>query len=131
MTVRFSSFVTKIQNNPWYALGLIALAVTSLSMLAYEFSSFARPEVVVWTVRLDLVIACLFLTDFFLGLFFNTKYTRKEYWQNNWLDFISSIPITADAARALRILRVLRAIRVISSALDFYFARKRYKNLKK
>ncbi len=131
MTARFSNLITKVQNNPWYALGLITLAITSLSMLAYEFSPFARPEVVVWTVRFDLIIACLFLTDFFLGLFFNLKYTRKEYWRNNWLDFISSIPITADAARALRILRVLRAIRVISSALDFYFARKRYKNLKK
>lgn len=129
--LRFSNLVTKLQSNPWYALGLIALAVTSLSMLAYEFMPFARPEVVVWTVRLDLVIACLFLTDFFLGLFFNTKYTQKEYWRNNWLDFISSIPVTADVARALRILRVLRAIRVISSALDFYFARKRYKSLKK
>ena len=127
----FSLFVTKVQNNPWYALGLILLAVVSLGMLAYEFSSFADPAVVVLTQRLDIIIACIFLSDFMLGLLFNQKYTHKEYWRKNWLDFISSIPVTADAAQALRILRAWRAIRVISSALDFYFARKRYKSLKK
>jgi len=107
------------------------LAFTGVGLLAYEFSHFAKPEVVKVTTRLDIVIAYIFLTDFFLGLFFNTKYTKGDYFKKNWLDFISSIPITADMARALRVLRVLRALRVISSALDVYFTRRRYVSLKK
>lgn len=128
---RFSLFITKLQGNPWYALIFIVLAMTSLLMLGYEFSPFARPEVVVYTIRIDLIIAVIFLTDFMLGLCFNTKYSAKDYWRKNWLDFVSSIPVTADAARALRILRMWRALRVLSSALDFYFARKRYNSIKK
>ncbi len=127
----FSNFVTRLQNNPWYALGLIMLAIFSLAMLAYEFSNLAKPSVVLVMQQLDIIIACIFLSDFIFGLFFNKKYTKKEYWHNNWLDFISSIPVTANAAQALRILRVWRALRVISSALDFYFSRKKYKSLKK
>ncbi len=128
---RFSLMVTKLQGNPWYALTFIFLALTSLAMLAYEFSPFAQPSVVFYTIQIDLIIACIFLTDFMLGLCFNTKYSAREYWRNNWLDFVSSIPVTADAARALRILRAWRAIRVVSSTLDFYFARRRYRNIKK
>lgn len=128
---RFSLLVTKLQGNPWYALSFIILALISLLMLGYEFLPIARPEIVFYTIKLDIVIALIFLTDFMLGLCFNTKYSAKEYWRKNWLDFVSSIPVTADAARALRILRVWRALRVISSALDFYFARKRYKSIKK
>ncbi len=126
-----SDFVTRLQNNPWYALGLLLLALSGFGLLAYEFTPWARPEVVVVTMKLDLVIASIFMLDFFLGLFFNQKYTQREYWRQNWLDFISSIPISADMARALRILRVFRALRVISSALDIYFTRRRYRSLKK
>ncbi|HMO78346.1 MAG TPA: ion transporter [Candidatus Paceibacterota bacterium] len=126
-----SNFVTRIQNNPWYALSLMLLAFSGLGLLAYEYTPFAQPEVVRVTMRLDLAIAYIFLLDFLVGLFFNQKYTYQEYWRQNWLDFISSIPISAEMARALRILRVFRALRVISSALDVYFTRRRYRLLKK
>lgn len=127
----FSNFVTKIQGNGWYALALLLLAVASVSMLSYEFSPFARSEIVPTLIRLDITIALIFMADFFLGLFFNQKYTKRQYWRENWLDFISSIPITSEVAQALRILRVVRAIRVISSALDFWFAKRRFERIRK
>lgn len=126
-----TNFVTKMQANPWYALFMLLLALTGLSLLLYEFTPLAQPEIVAVTMKIDLVIAYIFLSDFFLGLLFNQKYTRSEYWRRNWLDFISSIPISADMARALRILRVFRALRVISAAMDVYFTRRRYRLLKK
>jgi hypothetical protein len=122
--------IVALQSNLWYALFLVVLAFTGLGLLLYEFTPYARPEIIQYTVRLDLVIACIFLTDFLLGLAFNTTYTPREYWRKNWLDFISSIPITSDVARALRILRAVRAIRVISSILDIWFTQKRYRELK-
>ncbi len=130
MSFNLSEIVTRTQNNVWYALSLVVLAFAGASMLAYEFTSFATPEVIAITTKLDLVIACIFLTDFILGMFFNTEYSKQDYWRKNWLDFISSIPITSDMARALRILRAVRALRVISSALDIWFTRKRYQQLK-
>jgi hypothetical protein len=130
MKTSLSTFVTKLQGNVWYAAVLVVLALTGAGLLLYEFTPYARPEVVAVTVKIDLLIAYIFLTDFFLGLFFNTTYSRKQYWKMNWLDFISSIPITADMARAFRILRALRALRVISSALDIYFTRRRLLSLK-
>jgi len=130
MKSSLSTFVTKLQNNPWYAATMVVLAFVGAGLLGYEFTAYARPEIVVITVRLDIFIACIFMTDFFLGLFFNTKYTKADYWKKNWLDFISSIPVTADMARALRILRALRALRVISSTLDVYFTRRRYLSIK-
>jgi len=130
MKSSLSTFVTKLQQNPWYAAAMVVLAFVGAGLLAYEFSSFAVPEKVLVTARLDIIIAYIFLTDFFIGLFFNTKYTKADYWKKNWLDFISSIPVTADMARALRILRALRALRVISSALDVYFTRRKYLSIK-
>lgn len=125
-----AKYITSLQQNLWYASVMVLLAVIGLGMLMYEFSPWARSEVVLVTTKLDLLIAYIFLIDFFVGLFFNQRYSRTDYWRKNWLDFISSIPITSDMARALRILRALRALRVISTALDIWFTSKRYRNLK-
>lgn len=130
MKFTLSTFITRLQQNPWYALCLVILAFIGAGLLAYEFSPYATPEKVVVTSRLDIIIAYIFLTDFFLGLFFNNQYTKVNYMKHNWLDFISSIPVTADMAQALRILRALRALRVISSGLDVYFTRRKYLSIK-
>ncbi len=122
--------ITTLQGNAWYAFFLLCLALTSLVLFGYETSSYARPDIVVISIRLDLIIACLFMTDFLLGLFFNQKYTKYEYWRNNWPDFIASIPLTADVVRMLRIFRVWRAIRVIEAAAHFYLSRRRYRSIK-
>jgi ABC-type uncharacterized transport system permease subunit len=131
MKVSFSNIVTAAQGNVWYALTFVLLAALSLTLLGYEYFFDISERAEQNLLQIDLVIAYIFLSDFLLGLFFNHKYTRREYWRHNWLDFISSIPISIDAARALRILRAFRAIRIVSSSLDFYFARRRYKSIKK
>lgn len=122
--------VTSLQANLWYALVIAILAVVSILMLGYEFSTWANPAIVTQTQRLDIVIACIFLADFFLGLLFNTSMNTREYWKKNWLNLVSSIPITSDMIRALRILRILRAFRVIRAGMNFWFARNRFVNNK-
>lgn len=122
--------VTALQHNAWYALTLLCLAIIGFSLLAYELSPYASPEIEEITIPIDLAIAWIFLADFFLGLFFNQKYTRREYWRHNWLDFIASIPLTADLIQVLRIFRAVRAIRIITASIHIYLSRHHYHSVK-
>ena len=128
---KLCSSVGCVQNSPWYALLFVVLAITGLSLLVYEFTPWARPEVVMITGQLDFAIACIFFADFLLGMIFNNgglsyiKYVRK-----NWIDLLASIPLTYDMARALRILRVFKALRILSASLDFFISERRYKSLR-
>ncbi len=123
-----SRVVTDIQSGLLYLFVVVALALLSLAFLVYEWLPQADPQIVDLGTRLDLVVAYVFLTDFFLGLFFNTHYKNKrEYWRSNWLDFISAIPISNEVTHALRILRLWRAIRVIQVILNVIAARKQAK----
>ncbi len=119
--------VYAVQNNLWYAILIVLLALTSIGLLFYElWYPDATPESITLARRIDLVIAWIFLTDFFLGLYFG-KFTegRMTFFKHNWLNLISSIPISHELAHALRVLRILRAVRVIRAGTNFYFARSR------
>jgi len=122
-----SKAITQLQASPWYALLLLLLALSSIVMLTYEIFVATDISVFKLIASIDLTIALIFMTDFFLGMFFNQQYTKKQYMKTNWLDFISSIPVTFELAQALRILRVFRAIKVISTGLDVWFTGKKYR----
>lgn len=126
MHLHLQRLITELQENVWYALFIASLAICSLLLLGYEFTPWADPEVISITQRIDIIIAWIFLSDFFAGLFFNRGITKRTYFRQNWLNLISSIPVTEDAIRILRILRILRAFRVIRAATNFYFASSRY-----
>lgn len=120
-------FVIYLQANVWYSLVIMVLSIVSVAMLGYEvFANSATPELITRLQRFDIIIAWIFLTDFFMGLLFNTSIPKRTYWRHNWLNLVSSIPVTSDITRTLRILRVLRAFRVIRAALNFWFARSRW-----
>ncbi len=131
MLIIMQNFITRLQDNVIYALTIALLAITSLLLLFYELSPWVNPEVVSLTQKIDLIIAIIFLTDFFSGLVFNNKLKTKEYFKQNWLNLVSSIPVTADAVRILRILRILRAFRVIRATVNLYFASSRLKRNRK
>ena len=126
MHMHLQRFVTELQENVWYALFIATLAILSLILLGYEFSPWADPDIVPITQKIDIVIAWIFLTDFFSGLLLNRHLNTKDYFKQNWLNLISSIPVTEDAVRVLRVLRVLRAFRILRAATNFYFATSRY-----
>jgi len=120
--------VIYLQANVWYAAIIMLLSIVSVCMLGYEFFAHdAAPELLVRLQRYDVIIAYIFLTDFFMGLIFNTAIPRRTYWRQNWLNLISSIPVTSDITRALRILRVLRAFRVVRASMNFWFAKERWR----
>lgn len=125
MHVHLQRLITDLQASVWYAIFIAFLAVLSIVLLAYEFSPWADPTIVPITQRIDIAIAWIFLTDFFSGLICNRDLTTRTYFKQNWLNLISSIPVTEDAVRVLRILRVLRAFRIIRAATNFYFASSR------
>lgn len=119
--------VIYLQANVWYSLVIMMLSIASVVMLAYEvFATTASPELISRLQRFDIIIAWIFLTDFFMGLVFNTSIPKRTYWRHNWLNLISSIPVTSDVTRTLRILRILRAFRVIRAAMNFWFTRNRW-----
>jgi len=128
---KLSKIVAYLQSNFWYSMFIIFLALLSLLIFIYDFVFVQIGGIRTdtdWTVlvnRIDMTVACIFLTDFFSGLFFNKEMTKKDYLRLNWLNLLSSIPITSEVTRALRVLRILRAIRVARAATNLYFARKR------
>jgi hypothetical protein len=124
-------FVTSTQDNFWYAIGIATLAILSIIMLGYELSPHNKPNIVSFFQQVDIVIAYIFLTDFFAGLFFNTKYNFRTYSKHNWLNLISSIPVTADTIRVLRILRIIRAVRVIRAGMNLWFAHRRLQQIQR
>jgi voltage-gated potassium channel len=126
-----SRIITSLQDNVWYALTIALLAITSIVMLGYELTPYSEPEFVALFQQLDMVIAYIFLTDFFAGLLFNTKYNWRTYWKYNWLNLISSIPVTSDTIRILRILRIIRAFRVIRAGMNLWFAHRRLRRVRK
>lgn len=124
-----SRIITSLQDSVWYALIIALLAILSIVMLGYELSPYSQPAYVELFQRIDIVIAYIFLTDFFSGLFFNTKYNWRTYWKYNWLNLVSSIPVTADTIRILRILRIIRAFRVIRAGMNLWFAHRRLRRV--
>lgn len=131
MTNKISALVAYLQSNFWYSLFIIFLALLSLLIFIYDwiFAYFgtgsSHTEWIDTVNRIDLVVAWIFLSDFFLGLIFNKELTKKEYLRLNWLNLVSSIPISSEITRALRVLRILRAVRVARAATNLYFSRKR------
>ncbi len=113
--------VTYLQQNIYYALCLTVLAIVSIILLGYEFIPSGNQNLIGIFQEIDLFIAIIFLTDFFAGLFFNTTTNAKTFFQQNWLNLASSIPITSDMTRVLRILRIVRAMRIIRVGINLWF----------
>jgi hypothetical protein len=122
--------VACVQNSPWYATTFVVMALAGLLLLLYEFTPWARPDWVIMAGVIDYAIACIFFTDFVLGMIFNNGgLSYLQYIRRNWLDLLASIPLSYDMARALRILRVFKALRIISASLDVFISERRYKAL--
>lgn len=124
MTLALKQIISSVQDNFYYALFLAFLAILSIFLLGYEFIPDANQGLIVQFQRVDLVIATIFLLDFFLGLFFNNNRDIKAFFSKNWLNLISSIPITSDMTRALRILRIVRTIRIIRFGVNVWLVKK-------
>ena len=127
MFLGIKKLVTFLQSNLTYSIFLMILALLSSGLLIYEIFYLVEGEAKQITLlRYDFAIACILFADFILGWLFNANYTRVGYLRDNWLNLLSSLPISSDWARAMRILRVVRAYRVARAAIDIWTIRKRY-----
>lgn len=132
MLAKVRKLVTFLQGNLTYSIFLMILALVSSGLLLYEIFFLVEGEAKqVLILRYDFIIACILFTDFTLGLSFNSKYTRVGYMRDNWLNLLSSLPISSDWARAMRILRVVRAYRVARTAVDIWTIGRRYRRSKR
>lgn len=124
---KLEMFIGWLQQNVIYAAFIAALALFSVVLLLLEiWYGNDYPELVPISQRIDIIIAWIFLVDFFAGLLLNREVTRKEYWQQNWLNLVSSIPISSEVTRTLRILRIFRAVRAIRGGMNLWFAQRRW-----
>ena len=87
----------------------------------YERPSWLESRSIFW---IDAVCCAVFMLEFFLRL--SCARSKRWYWRNYWIDFVTSIPIPGEAqfsrfgriarigrfARLLRFSRVLRVMRV-------------------
>ena len=124
-------WVTKLQHSIWWAWTMVILALIAVGFVLLEWFMVWPDSTITWFNRIDLVIAYIFLADFFAGLIFNVAYkSRRAYFKDNWLNLLSSIPITSEITsllRALRIIRAIRLIRLIRAGMNLTFAELRLK----
>jgi hypothetical protein len=126
---KIQQLVTELQHSLVLAWVMVILAALALLMIFLEWWFELSPELIIWFREIDLIIAYFFLADFFAGLFFNVAYRSKWlYFKDNWLNLVSSVPITSEITSVLRVLRLIRAIRIIRgvrAGMNFTFAKLR------
>lgn len=110
---RLAERIERFRDYLLFELVFTTLAITSVGMLGYEWMFSPDPDLVRRMIRIDMVIATLFLIDFFLGWLIARD--NKEYLKHNWYMFFASLPIDEHAVRSLRILRLLRLWRIVGA----------------
>jgi hypothetical protein len=131
LSIRLSQIVTQVQAGLWYTLLVLFLALISLGFLVYEWLPGATEYFVLLGDEVDLYVAYIFLFDFWVGFFFNRQFvTRRGYWKENWLNLVSSIPVTSELTQALRVLRMIRAMRVLRVLLNVVTAKQQLRQRK-
>ena len=107
--------ILAIQEQRWYETIFAVLAVVSGLLLFVELIISDIPQEVVLRIHTtDLIIAYVFLADFFIGI--ACTFDHRLYLRKNWFTLASSVPMSAEVFRALRLLRFIRAVRVIRVA---------------
>jgi voltage-gated potassium channel len=108
---------------------IFCLIICVLGLLFYDFSVVRPPDHILnsWNIfYIDFVCCLFFLGEFFFRL--SKADDKWWFWKNNWIDFVTSIPIPpADTSRfirlgrAARLLRFLRLLRVLRLVRAMYF----------
>jgi hypothetical protein len=114
MGPRIQNLITTVQQSLWYSTLLVALALMSVVLLVLELTTAPSEETISLWQSIDLAVAYVFLFDFIIGWWGNRTYSStRAYWRENWLNLVSSIPITNEVTSLLRFLRIFRAVKVI------------------
>lgn len=90
-------------------LGLLGLI--SISLVIYEFFNSVSLQAQLTINHIDIVIACLFLTDFLVSI--SLSHNRKKYFRRNWYFLLAAIPLTDTIAQSLHGFRVFGLLRLV------------------
>lgn len=95
----------------WYQCCMVLLAFLSVGMLVFELTRELAPEQSRLLSIADIVIACLFLTDFVGGLIRSDN--RATFFRQRWYELFACIPLTNEMVQSLRGLRIVRIVPLI------------------
>lgn len=95
----------------WDDIVMMLLALVSAYILIIESGETLALGQALLLDKIDLAIALIFLTEFFVKLFF--AQSKSKFLKSNWWYLLASIPITTPATQLLRLLRLLRLSRLI------------------
>ncbi len=95
----------------WDDILMMILAVASGVFLVLELTTNPSHNQSFWYETADLAIASIFLTEFFINLFFSTA--KLQYFKSNWWYLLAAIPVTDHLTQGLRLLRLLRFVRLV------------------
>lgn len=90
---------------------MVSLALLSGYLLFFEMTRAVTPEQISLIDKTDLVIALIFMLEFFVA--FVLAKNKKHFWRTRWWELLASIPITTPETQALRLLRLVRVLRVL------------------
>ncbi len=89
----------------------LLLAIISIGLLFFEFTTSRIEDPSSIISRIDLLIALVFFTDFVLGLI--SAESKRKYFRSEWYMLLASIPLTNSITQALRSVRLIRLVRIV------------------
>ncbi len=103
-----------------YQLFLFALTFYVLTLLIIEEFWITDPEIKQVLQYIDFFICLVFLSDFFVNLFYAKS--KLAYLKWGWIDLVASIPAvdTLRWGRISRIVRIIRVLRAVKSVKFLY-----------
>lgn len=91
---------------------MLALAVLSVAMIAYETWGDPTPEQTRQIILADFVIIGVFAIEFAIRWARDER--PKTFWLRNWYDLLGMIPVAHPAVRGFRLFRILRIVVILS-----------------
>ncbi|MCB9820121.1 ion transporter [Candidatus Nomurabacteria bacterium] len=90
---------------------MLSLVLANFVFLGMEhFDKLSRSQLLAVEV-LDVIIACIFLAEFFFELHFAKD--RKRYWKHYGIYLLAAIPIPTESFEILRGIRALRLVKLL------------------
>ncbi|MGB1586111.1 MAG: ion transporter [Thermoplasmatota archaeon] len=91
---------------------LLALAIVSIGMLAYETWGNPTPEQTQAILQADLIIIGIFAIEFAMRWAKDDR--PKTFLWRNWYDLLGMIPVAHPAIRGFRLFRIIRIVVLLS-----------------
>ena len=96
---------------------MLLLALLSAILLIIDLTHTLTPEQVHLLDIFEIVIGCIFLTEFFVSLFLAKS--KLELFKKKWWYLLAAIPLSSAVAEYLHVLPFVRVVRFVKVTLGF------------